>query len=311
MRQVNSKSEVVGRYGPRKTVYEPFPGHTGPRPQLSFVLKTLAGDESGMVRMHISCTPGFTPEQQELFDAVFSDPKSLLLAEANMIQRMKLLADLWIDSGKSGPEQSVDNPASRNVEFAPEDRPIPISRLFYSLIGVEPRYPVIRSDGTQTTEEYIFGFDVDSITNHGVKSALTHFGQKVAMYWFARLLNSPFSRHLARCDKCEAYFAYERAPKTAIKSGVYCAKCKGRGASLRMKSARAMLQRNMVDVAANVWGEWKSSHRTPDQRDWVAKQVSKRFGPRLKAPLTRKWVSQNLDSIETAIKRSNDAARKS
>jgi hypothetical protein len=133
------------------------------------------------------------------------------------------------------------------------------------------------------------------------------FGRRVAAYWFFQLLNSPYSRHLARCDDCKRYFAYQRAPKTDIKSGVYCPKCKQSGSVRRVKSARALLQAELIDAASLFWGEWRLSHTHPDQREWLASRVSRQFSRRLKAPLTRKWVSQNINSIQAAIERRTHA----
>jgi hypothetical protein len=308
-RNVKEKGELLGRFGPDKIppIDRPFPGHGGPRPTLSFVVNTLAGNDAGMVRLHLSFTRNLSTEDEEAYHRIVGNKKLVAAAEASMIGMMRQLADLWIDSGKSGPDDTFDNPATRNVEYAPGDGVGPIRGIFYNLIGNLVRYPAIRLDGTQDTREIAFGMTAEDFGWRSGKEAAEQFGSKVAMYWFARLLDSPFSRHLARCDECRAYFGYERAPKTAIKSGVYCDKCKAQGSARRMRSGRETLQLEMIEAAASASAEWEYSRTNPDKRNWIARSVNKRLGKRLKVPITRKWVSQNLDRIDAAILRRNDA----
>jgi hypothetical protein len=223
-----------------------------------------------------------------------------------MREWMRQLADLWIDSGKSGAAMSVDNPARRNVKYAPEGWVGPIYRIFYARVGNEAHYPTMSSDGSQSTRESHFGFDVGILSRCSNEEALEAFGEKVATYWFARFLNSRYSRHLSRCDACKSYFAYERVPKTDIKTGVFCPGCKARGS--RVKSSRHSLRDDMVKAAATIWDGYQKSHSNPDKHEWVAKQVSRQFAARLsKGLVTRKWVLQNLEAIQTEAKRREDA----
>jgi hypothetical protein len=240
-----------------------------------------------------------------------------------MVAMMRYVADLWIDSGKSGSGASrVDNPSKRHVSYQPPRdtrqivvrlRPdtnqaisgwigfslpvnIPISTLFHLLIGAETRKLQIHEDGRQSLEDLIFGFSIEHLSNGNFRTAFHEFGKKVAMYWFAKLLDSPYSRHLARCDNCRAYFAYERAPRVDLKSGVYCSNCQGRGSVRRVNLNRKELNKKMVNAAAAAWGQWQRSHRQPDQREWVSKQVNNKCGTQIQ----RKWVSQNLKKIKAA-----------
>lgn len=300
---------LLGRYGPHKTepIFRLLPGHGGPRPALSFVLNTLAGNDGGMLRFHLSLTKNLLRTEQQTFRLIINSANKRESIRASMIATMRLLADLWINSGKSDLNASFDDPSTRNVEYVPEGERGPIRALFYNLIGNLVHYPAIRSDGTQGTQESYFGMQSEDFGWRSAGEVAVRFGDKVAMYWFARLLDSPYSRHLARCDGCAAYFAYDRAPKAAIKSGVFCRNCKGRGSAQRTRRSRAFAHLRMIDAAANAWGQWKRSSANPSQRDWVAARVSRELRAEGKPPITPKWVSQNISAIEAAIQKRNHA----
>jgi hypothetical protein len=345
-RRVRTKSEVV-RWIPwaKPPVTSEFPGHDGPRPRLSFVLKTLAGDDSGMTEMHLQIPRAAqTVEEGKTLKKIFDDPLSTQIARDSMVATMRYLADLWIDSGKSGEgENRVDNPSCRNVEYLPptgtprivvkgdyfpaKNDPsrmsltrfigwtassfpegLSISALFYQLIGNEARWPEIHKDGTQTLKELVFGFTVEN-ANLSYRDVLHQFGMKVAMYWFARLLDSPFSRLLARCDDCGTYFAYERAPRTDINGGTHCSNCKKFGSAKRMKSSRDTRTSVLVGFAADVWAEWTPDRRHGKRSDWVAKQVNKRLRD-TETPKTGRWVTTRLQEIEAEVERRKHATGK-
>ena len=381
-KQVRIKSEVIPRRPwARPPVTGQFPGHDGPRPRLSFVLKTLAGDDSGMTEMHLSDSNA-RQTFKEAWEKVFADPLSTQIAKNSMIAMTRYLADLWIDSGKSGEgENRVDNPSRRNVTFrAPagttpivlkipflslwdpseitqkssepprsfelisldDGRPISeidalyketpiygwnafvisadlsISELFYQLVGNEVRWPQISKDGTQSLKELIFGFNLETF-NSSYRFVLHHFGTKVAMYWFAKLLDSPFSHLLARCDDCGTYFAYERAPRTDIKGGTHCRNCKKCGSAKRMKSTRDKRIDGMVRFAAEFYGQFKPNSRQPLTK-WIAEHVNRRTESiRAKAgkqrmshypAITGRWVTQHLTEIEAEVERRKHATRK-
>jgi hypothetical protein len=371
------KSAVIPRRPwARPPVTSQFPGHDGPRPRLSFVLKTLAGDDSGMTEMHLSDSNA-RQTFKEAWERVFADPLSTQIAKNGMIAMMRYLADLWIDSGKSGEgENRVDNLSRRNVEYrAPagtppivlkspkhsktflsvwsqsvisqeplrsfelialddgrsvseidalyEETPIygwnafaissglSISELFYRLVGNESRWPQIHKDGSQSLKELIFGFNLETF-NSAYRLACHQFGTKVAMYWFARLLDSPFSHLLARCDDCGTYFAYERAPRTDIKGGTHCQNCKKCGSAKRMRLTRDKRIDGMVSFAAEFYGQFKPNSRQPLTK-WIAEHVNRRTGS-IKAKagketmshypvITGRWVTQHLTEIEAEVER--------
>jgi hypothetical protein len=382
-KQVRIKSAVIPRRPWAKPpVTSQFPGHDGPRPRLSFVLKTLAGDDSGMTEMHLSDSNA-QRTFKEAWERVFADPLSTQIAKNSMIAMMRYLADLWIDSGKSGEgENRVDNPSRRNVEYKPPAGTAPIvlkspehprtflsfwnpseitqeppktfgsisiddgrsvseidalyketpvlgwnafaissgeaiSELFYRLVGDEKRWPQIHKDGTQSLKELIFGFDLETF-NSAYRFVLHHFGTKVAMYWFAKLLDSPFSRLLARCDDCGTYFAYERVLRTDIKGGTHCRNCKGCGSAKRMNRTRDKRNDSLVRFAAEFYGQFKPNSRQPLTK-WIAEHVNRRTGSiRAKAGketmshypvITGRWVTLHLTEIEAEVERGKHATR--
>jgi hypothetical protein len=296
-----------------------------------------------MTEMHLSIPRASqTVEESKILNNIFSDPLCPQIAKNSMVAMMRYLADLWIDSGKSGDgENKVDNPSHRNVEYLPpsgtpqivwkidpdEKTPIPgwnvfsipvglpIYNLFYQLIGNDARWPEIHKDGTQSLKELVFGFTTED--THSSYRFLQHwFGMKVAMYWFARLLDSPFSRLLARCDDCGTYFAYERAPRTDIKGGTHCTNCKSRGSAKRMKSTRDKRMGEMVGFAAEFYGQFKPNSRQPLNK-WIAERVNRRTESiRVKAgrkkqshypAITGRWVTEHLKQIEAEVERRKNA----
>ena len=226
-------------------------------------------------------------------------------------------ADLWIDSGKSGDDLTVDNPADRHVSYSPSVPPsaiVPglscsaaasIAELFHQLVGYEARRQEIKEDGTLYLEEVIFGFP-DELPRlpRRREEALVFFGMKVAMYWFERLLDSHWSRHLARCDNCLAHFEYERAPKKPRKSGVYCsAACARLGGKKRAERSRRHKRDLMIETADAAWETWQPSHRWPTREEYVLHAVNRKHGTDWK----RNWIAHKLkEKVEKNRKATSD-----
>jgi hypothetical protein len=280
-----------------------LPGHDGPRPRLSFVLKTLAGDDSGMTRDHFEVRPDLgKPEYEDEWKRLAKiRHKALGWAEESMLAKMRYLANLWIGSGKDG---DADTPSERNVEYRPNDQSPSISDYFYALEAEEAHYPIIRRNGTQDTMRRWFGIDLNHSMMFGLESAARRLGEKVAMHYFARLLDSPYSINLARCDSCQSYFGYERAPAKTIKRGVRCPNCKPKGSAVSKKAAREQKRSAMVKAAAEVWDRWTKSNRNNlDMYEWVSRQVNKSCG----TSIQRKWVVQNKTAILQHMEELQDA----
>ena len=72
-----------------------------------------------------------------------------------------------------------------------------------------------------------------------------------------------------------------------------------------MEDQRKAERDDLLKTAAEAWNQWEQSHRNPDQREWVASQVSKRC--RLQIPKQRKWVSRNLKKILELVEEKHHA----
>lgn len=299
LRRVKRKGELLSPCGPpiASLKVPGFDKSDGPHPLLSFLLKVLKGKDNRMIRNHLGFHLGFdfqirTPEMDDAFEILQKDPNTLEYAETSMIRTMRELADMWIDSGKSRTDQDVDTPADRNVEdVLPRRSESLFSYTYHGLLNSYPRYTGMRRDGTQEVKYDWPRFrstDLDS----GIEIALEKYGRRMAMHYFASLLDSPFSHHINRCDHCKDYFAYRRARLRTVTHGVFCPACEGKGSVKRTENSRA----KRLDTAARAWIEWKSRQKGV-QLEWVAEQVNKAHG----TAFGRRWVSQNLIRILTRV----------
>ena len=206
----------------------------------------------------------------------------------------------------AGPKNAYGTPADRNVEYqSPHDGASIYSLIRLRMLNDFPLWIAMRSNGTQGITESFPHFENSAYRSEGGGPQIVH-GEKLAMYFFMKLLDSPYSRHLARCDNCKSYFAYERAPKRTIKHGVFCLECKVSGSVRRTKESRDRKKDKMLEVAAAVWGKWRNSRNHPDQREWIAKQVNKECG----TAVHREWVSRNLSNIREKAEELQNATRK-
>ena len=87
-----------------------------PRALLSFILRVLDGKHRHMVRQHLEHFLNYdfqirTPEIEALIKRLNDDPSLLRYAIDGMIEAMREMADMWIDSGRSQTDRDVDTPA--------------------------------------------------------------------------------------------------------------------------------------------------------------------------------------------------------
>ena len=264
-----------------------------PRPLLSFILRVLDGKHRQMVRQHLEYFLSFdfqipTPEIERIQRRLRGDPSLFQCAVNGMISSMREMADMWIDSGKSRTEREVDFPTDRNVEDVLPGRACSLALLIYrSLLRSHPVYKEMRRDGSQTITETYPRFDPQS--HWKLEDALQAHGTKWAAFYFSGLLDSPFSRHISRCDHCKAYFAYHRARLRKVKHGVFCLACERQSSVKRTEGSR----NRRLDTAAKERIEWESRRKGPAPPEWIAEQVNKRHG----TAFGRRWVSQNLEKI--------------
>ena len=301
------KGEFLSPYGSDlPTISVRLPGFDGPRPLLSLVLTILAGQPSETIQSHLSMGLLASPSSRDAVDELLRDPQAIGFAEASMVETMRNLADLWIDSGKSRSDPDVDTPSERNVEDVLPGQHVSLFwRLNNDLLNNLPRQIGMMRDGKQGIKEALPSFKDD-----GARSALDlpleSFSRRLAMYWFSKLLDSRYSRHLARCDKCKGYFAYDRAPKRTIKYGIFCPQCKGSGSVKRTQSTRNRRNQQRIEFAASVWEQWKPMRSYGNRSNWVANKVN----VTLKQTLTGRWVTQHQQDIEAEVERRNHATGK-
>jgi hypothetical protein len=300
--------EFLGRYG-RPIQRGPstlLPGHTGQRPRLNFVLEVLAGRDPGIVEDLLPFETAFR-SYPETFGPLVSHADSVPAIQAQMISMMRRLARLWIDSGKDATDPNIDTPAKRNIVFAPnEDSPTIHGLMFARLFNTHAQWVQMTSKGKLGVYDTFPHIELDPMTQICNRSSLERYGEQLALYFFARFLDSPHSLNLARCDDCGMYFAYERARQVKVTNGVHCDRCKVADSVKRTKSSRDKFTAHLVEVAAAAWMEWKKSNSNPDQKAWTLKQVNECCVDASKAPKTKRWVTTHWNKIlETVEWRKN------
>jgi hypothetical protein len=275
-----------------------MPGWGEQRARLTFMLNVLSGNRKIVrenLRFEFKAGLGMrAPELDVALKDLEKHPQYFERAVMRMIEKTRELADLWIDSGKNPSNPKEDAPSDRNVEVR---LPGHASSLFLEISSFLNRFPPtigIRRDGTQGIERrgnpY---FTADAVRVLGLVGALIAFGEDWGRFWFAALLDSPFSRRVARCDNCRTYFAYQRARLRAVKYGSYCPACFSKGNVKRTEHSRE----KRLDTAARAWIEWESRLRRIDRSDWIAEQVNKAHG----TEFGRRWVSQHLPEIQKRV----------
>jgi hypothetical protein len=304
-------------------VYEPalppgsgkLPGLEGPRPELAFVLKTLASGEPGMIKRQMGNARRESQSNPEAREKVLADPQSIKTAEASMVAMMRQLTDRWIDSGKDVLNRNADTPADRNAERIPPRHSQSLKWLLeMQFLSTHARWTEMGPDGRLNIIDAPPRFNSDVLQEDVQNNALQGFGQETAMYWFIKFLNSPYSRLIARCDHCNSYFARRR--ERAVKTGVFCLKCKGEGSLKRTKSSRLRRKQELVKYAADFWEQVPNS-RQGTRSKWVAEKVNLRTEKiAVKAAskseshypiITGRWVTQHQSEIEVEVKRRNHA----
>lgn len=283
---------------PVRTERLELPGWEGERPLPSFVLRVLNAQETDTIREHLRYLLRFdfqifTPDTESAWRAM-QRPEVLDYAAESMIKIMRLAADMWIDSGKDSSDPDIDTPADRNVNVELPGCGFSLVRLFENRLFMRfPLYTRMFVDGTQRIKKEWPRFSENDL-GLGLKTGLEDYGARMALYYFADLLNSEDSRRIARCDNCKRYFTLKRARLRTVKFGVFCPKCSQKGSVKRTEHSRA----KRLQTAAKAWIEWESKPaRRIDQREWVWQQVNKAHG----TAFGRRWVSQNLTEIEKRV----------
>lgn len=221
-------------------------------------------------------------------------PEAIQTVKGSIRKTMKLLVDQWIASGKNA--GGADCPLDRNVNWTSPAFPVPLETAFCALITLQSEGPreEMQPDGKRRLVRYLPHFD--NTLHEGRESwsdALNEHGQRLAMFSFAQLLDSSYSYHIARCDGCKGYFAYERKPRRTIKRGIFCKDCKPRASLVRTKASRETERGKLLDLAAKFWPQW-TERKHPNRALWIAEKINaQRKGTERR--ITQKWVSRNID----------------
>jgi len=281
------------------------PGCEGPRSCLGFVLKVLEGNDAGVIQQEICTAQRMCQEKPDALEKLTANSDLIRIAERGMVTLMRQLVDLWIDSGKSFTDRDVDSPSARNVFDIPPGHSWQLSQLIYAeFLNVNPQWAEIRRDGTIGTIDLPPRFDSAVLEGTDWYDPLNRFGRQVAHYWFLKLLNSPYSRHIARCDDCGSYFAYDRARKRTVNHGVHCSECKGQGSVKRTELVRQKALEKRVGLAAEAWKQWPGMQAGPRTK-WVAYEVRKKSAQKI--VFTSNWVTRHQAEIEAEVQRRNHA----
>ena len=213
-------------------------------------------------------------------------------AVREFLSTLRRLADQWIASGKDERDLFRELPWTRNVLWASNAYQERIDRTLKKFLDRHPLPIVPDSAGRFTVAYWEPRNALWPVPEPELEGTLAQ-ARDLATYEFQKFLESDCPQRLFKCIKCEEYFALDRKPREVIQHGAYCKSCKGAGGARRVEGKRNAQRDEMLKAAAQAWSEWKCSHRSPDQREWVAQQVRKRC----KVVIQRKWVSRNLDEI--------------
>ena len=280
--------------------WSPMPGfRREPRALLCFILRVLEGKRRKMVRQHLEQFMAFDElgsANLSYFQERLREKGSLWkCAVDGMISAMRKMADMWIDSGKCRTDREIDTGADRNVEDVLPGRDCNLFLVIErSLLRSHTRDIEMTRDGSLHNKETFPRFEVNWLHLFmGFDEAMRKYGEKWAAFYFSRLLDSPDSRSLSRCDHCNSYFAYKKARLRKVYHGVSCGACVGKASGKRTERRRKM----KLVTAAKAQIEWESAPRKSELWKWIAESVNKSHN----TAYGRRWVSQNDSEIQARV----------
>jgi hypothetical protein len=246
------------------------------------VLNAREGQLAEMLAGIPAPMPGFADAPQEIRKA----------AGKTFAKTLRNLVDQWLASGRQG---TVEEPLSRSADWRSEEYPKPIIETLSKFRDANPPIILLNNDGQfeivpMGPVRYSTWASMVSGSIDPQQHAKDH-----AIALFVKLLESECPQRIFRCDNCGRYSVRERKPRGIIKNGAYCKDCKPAGRVRAIEEKRKAQTNEMLNAAAEVWAQWNYSRRNPDQREWVAKQVSERC--KHLDPIKRNWVSRNLTRI--------------
>ena len=229
---------------------------------------------------------GFCNPSRQTRDAAIKD----------FLDTLRGLADQWIASGNEQSKSIGEQPWTRNILWFSDAYQEPIDRTLRKFLGRYP-LPIVPDSAGRFAVAYWEPRDAPwPFPEPALEDTLAK-ARDLAILDFQKFLESDCPQRLFKCYACGTYFALARKPRQVIQHGAYCKNCKSAGGARRVEDKRNAEKEEMLKVAAEAWGEWKDSHSTPNQREWVARQVNKRC----RVEIQGKWVSRNLKKIHQRV----------
>lgn len=201
--------------------------------------------------------------------------------EEHFLSTLRDLVNQWLASGKSG---DVECPRERKI-------PIEVLREF---IRRNPPYLGLKAPNGPLTVDF-----EPSAVEEKDPVLIARDG---ALFLFLKLMDSPESARLSRCEGCHRYFVREYMPKNGnpIKHGSFCANCK-RKSKDRIKlinDKRIQRKDDLVEVAAKWSMRWEQEKPREPWSIWVADKVNNDRACPYGVVITGKWVTRNKSAIE-------------
>ena len=230
-------------------------------------------------------------------------PEQLRRADEVFMKQFRALVEQWIESGKDS--NGIEQPLTRNVRNVPSGYAEPLFGVLLAWLGRHTPKPVLMNSGKIAIS--LCSPSISELDENGRVRHLDpeHYAKECAIFHLKELLDLAGAHRLARCNnpKCGRYYLRRRLRKAEIKRGTYCGECSGAGSVARTRVSREGRAQKLVNLAVQVWDQWKPTHRYGKKSDWVAKQINKRSD----AAITGKWVSQNRTAIEIEQERRKHA----
>lgn len=225
-------------------------------------------------------------------------------AVKEFLSELARLANQWISSGRLQFKEIGEQPWERNVRWFSDAYPERIDKTFLKFLQRNPPPIEPTSDGRLEIASHLWPprLPVWPLPEPNLEDTLER-ARDFAIAEFQKFLESGCPQRLFKCDECSKYFALARKPRQVIQRGSYCRNCKSAGGARRVTTKRDAEKENLLGAAADEWVQWRYSHRNPDQREWVARQV----GNRCNVTIQRKWVSRNLKGILKRVEEKHHA----
>ena len=236
-----------------------------------------------------------------------------------LIHLLRFLVDKWIDSGRSGDEESPweRQPWHEPLQDYMERNP---PKLYITKDGLSlfVGSPPIEHNGRKTFS-WLAEYVKQNLTlvpkkrypDAQFRKAL-HAAADPASALYLQLLDSPISDRLLRCDGCRSYFVRSRAPKKGVPiyRGSWCARCKGKGGARRTNKSRENRTKKMVEFAADAWMQWRPDRHHGECAQWVAQQMNDRMPEEWERLKKTNWVTRHKSEIDAEVERRKHGTQK-